>query len=138
MGYLVRKYKFEWDNINGATNQAPTRSYRLEPKGWEILTTDSAINVLDAESIAVQTDPDNLSASHASTDWDMNVIATVNENDAVYDDGADGIYAESNGDVSGIRTFLVSPGPDLIKLRLDENSSNAAHVRAYVTVRKYQ
>lgn len=138
MGYAKELYKFEWDNKDDVLNQAPTRAYKYSRiDGWVANSVaDMPIRVVDAESISLQIDPDNLSASHASTDFDINVIACLSEADLVYDDGADGIYAEVNADITGIRTFLVSPGPELIKLRLDENMSERADVRVYVLIRK--
>jgi hypothetical protein len=138
MGYTRELYKFEWDSIDNLTNQAPARSYKYDLRdGWVLNgTADMSIKVVDAESIALQIDPDNLSASHASTDFDINVIACLSELDAKYDDGVDGIYWEINGDLTGIKTRLVSPGPERIKLRLDENMSERADVRVYVLVRK--
>lgn len=138
MGLTRELYKFEWDNKSGVTNQSPTRSYKCDPiAGWVLNSTaDMSIKVVDAETIALQIDPDNLSGSHASTDFDINVIACLSELDAIYDDGADGIYAEANADITGIRTLLVNPGPERIKLRLDENMSSRADVRVYVLIRK--
>lgn len=92
---------------------------------------DTAIDIEFATSIAIQVD--STESNNTSTDTDLNVIATVDG--GVYDDGGTRPYREYNFGDAVIETFLVTPGPKKIKLRMDENGSLRADVTVKVLVR---
>jgi len=83
--------------------------------------TDTEINIVRAKSIAVQID--TTAAGNVSNDVDINVEASPDGTN--WDDVP---YAEKNIGDNEVKTFLVEPGPQLIRLRADNNhaSDNAA------------
>lgn len=89
---------------------------------------DKIINVEFAREIAIQFH--TLHGDNVSTDADLNVYASVDG--GLFDTVP---YAERNIGDTAVKTFLISPGPIAIRLRLDNNdSSNAAYVTALVLV----
>jgi len=98
---------YAWSAFAPATDTAPD--------------TDTVINVIRAKSIAIQID--TTAAGNISNDIDINVEASPDGTN--WDDVP---YAEKNIGDNEIKTFLVEPGPQKIRLRADNNhaSDNAA------------
>ena len=101
-----------------STNQSPT--------------TDTAIDITGASMIAITAD--STATANTSDDMDLNVITSFDN--STYDDGASagGIYTSKNFGDADVVTFVVTPGPKWMKLRLDENNSGAASVTVNVVV----
>lgn len=144
MGYLISQYKFDFDNVNNQTNQAPDNSYTWEEKSqsWKNNgKTDYEIDVSDAETVTCQADSNSdTNGTNASTDFDINLVSSGRKDNSnfVYDDGANGIWWEMNIGDTTIQTLPVTLGVGSFKVRGDENSTNAGYVEVYITVRKYQ
>ena len=80
--------------------------------------TDTEIPVEQARSIAIQIDSTN--AGHAATDCDLNVQASL---DGTNWDTVP--YAERNFGDAELKSLLVEPGPQKLRLRLDNNTTTA-------------
>ena len=102
-----------WENTGYNSNVTPT--------------TDTEIDVEQAESIAIQGDTTH--ESHDSTSFDINVMATLDGSkwDTVP-------YGEFNLGDGEVKTALVAPGIKKIRLRGDQNVSGKT---GYVTARVY-
>jgi len=110
--------------------------YRLQPLAtltWEnktglneTPTTDTEIDVSQAESIAIQAKTDT---GNTSTSLDINVHATLDG--SVWDTVEYAPFNLGNGET---KTVLVSPGVRRIRLRLDVNNG-VGYVTAKVLVR---
>lgn len=83
--------------------------------------SDTEINIIRAKSIAIQID--TTAAGNVSDDVDINVEASPDGTN--WDDVP---YAEKNIGDNEVKTFLVEPGPQKIRLRADNNhaTDNAA------------
>ncbi len=92
--------------------------------------TDTEINVIRAKSIAIQID--TTAAGNVSDDVDINVQASP---DGINWDSVP--YAASNMGDNEIKTFLVEPGPQKIRLRADNNhASDNAAINARLIIRE--
>lgn len=95
--------------------------------------TDTEIDWRQADGpVAIQvrsTDPNN-----TATDIDL-VVVTSPTAGGTYDDSTSYLTAVNIGD-GVVRSFYVTPGPNFMKLRLNENGSLRADVTAIVTMRR--
>ncbi|HEA68073.1 hypothetical protein LCGC14_0867570 [marine sediment metagenome] len=96
-----------WASFTPATNVAPD--------------TDIKINIDLATSISIQID--TMASGNASDDIDINVHSTLLGGpwDSVP-------FAERNIGDAEVKTFLIEPGPKMIRLRADNNHGSAAAV----------
>jgi len=112
MVYRRRSYTFTWTNCT-TTDAAPD--------------TDTVIDCRNAILIVIQIDSTH--PSNNSEDFDVNVMASL--------DGEtwDTIpYAERNIGDNEVKTFLVNPGPEKIRLRGDSNDGKAGYITARVHI----
>jgi len=90
---------------------------------------DEVIDISFARSIAIQVD--TASVTNSSTDLDINVETSP---DGVKWDTEP--YAECNIGDNQIKTFLVTPGPAYMRLRLDENNTGSAGCKCRILIRE--
>ena len=112
MTYRRRSYTLTWTDCT-ATNVAPD--------------TDIEIDCRNAILIIVQMDATH--TNNTCNDFDVNVMSSLDGNtwDTVP-------YAERNIADGEVKTFLVEPGPEKIRLRGDSNDSNSAYITARVHI----
>jgi len=107
-------YEFFWSNVNNTSGVPPDRP--------------ETIDIDLAERIIIQLDTTH--ASHTSTDTDINVLTSI---DGKHWDTEP--YAARNIGDNKILTFLVEPGPQLMRLTCDENNATPpAYIAARVSV----
>lgn len=128
----LTQHKDRWTltfvNVTGA-NAAPTTT----TKNGNTVTNDTAIPIAGAKSISIQSDA-LTDANHTADDFDVNVI-TSSDGGSTFDDGTSNIYTSKNfAAVDLIGTFLATPGPTHMKVRVDENGALRADLIVYVYV----
>lgn len=111
----TKKTVLTWVNAT-ATNAAPG--------------TDTEIDLRNAKEISIQVDAAS-DSNHTATDWDLNVMTSPVSGGTLDTT----VYQEWNFGNDAIATKLLSPGPNFMKLRLDENGANRADVTVTVIVK---
>jgi hypothetical protein len=127
----IDRYKIEWTTSVTGANDAPEATTEVRADGDITRVADYAIPVAGCKSIAIT--GDTSPTDNTATDLDINVIASV-DGGTTFDDGVNHIYTSKNFGDAEQGTFLATPGPTHIKLRVDENGAGNAEPIAYVTI----